>query len=146
MQTPQPQAAKPVSHGAELANLSKDNSPRAKVLLAAMKIIYSNPKGFVDMIASADDPMQGIAMAAKVIFEKIAKDVKGVPPETVQKLYPVAVQKLSPAVVYLLVELAVSAGVKGLDGAGAPPAGSTPQPAGLVAQAQAQPQPQPAEA
>lgn len=143
MQAPQPQApaAKAPSPGAELANLANDPSPRAKILLAAMKIIYSNPKGFVDMIAQAENPMQGITMAAKIIFEKIAKSVNGVPPETLQKLYPIAVKKLSPAIVYLLIELAVAAGVKGLEGA-APGAAKPPaQQPGLVAQAQGQPQP-----
>lgn len=113
-----PAGPKP-SAAPNIAALANDKSPRARILLSAMRIIYSNPKGFVDIIRNAPNPMQGLAMAAKIVYEKIAKSVKGVPPETIQKLYPVVVQKLSPTIVYILVELAVAAGVKGLDAAAA---------------------------
>lgn len=84
----------------------------AKLMLAAAKIVYSEAKGLLQMIAQAPDPMQGIAMASKVVFDKIAQDAaKSVPPETIQRLYPKLVPKLGPIVSAMLVELAVEAGV-----------------------------------
>lgn len=131
------------------AALAKDNSPQSKIILAAMKIIYSNPDGFVKLIAQGGDPKHGIAIATKAVIDKIVQSIKGVPPQTIQQVLPAYVKAISPMIVYILMELAVAAGVmpdpKGQGGAqGAPPAAPGGAQQGLVAQAQAQPQPQPA--
>lgn len=82
-----------------------------KVILAAMKIIYSETKGLLDVIARAPDPQQGIAMASKIVLDKIEQSAKGVPPEVIQRIKPGMIQKIGPIVGSLLAELAVESGI-----------------------------------
>lgn len=111
-----------------------------RIILAAMKVIYSEPKGLLDVIAKAPDQKQGIALASKIVFDKVEQSAKGVPPETLRAIKPGVIQKLGPIVGALLAELAVNAGVidkAALGESGAAPdedAGSeAPAPKGLVA-------------
>lgn len=115
-----------------------------KVMLAAMKIIYTAPQPFLDMIRSAPDPTKGILMATNIILQKIRQSIKGIPPQVIDQMAPKAVKLLGPMIGKLLLELASVAGI--LNGgesagapAGAPPTGAAAAPRGLVANAQAQP-------
>jgi hypothetical protein len=107
-QKPQPAGQPPQAKGAISPGV---RDVVVKIILAAMKIIYTESKGLLDVIGRAPDPQQGIAMATKIVFDKIAQSAKGVPPETIQRIYPGVARKLGPIVSSLLVELAVEAGV-----------------------------------
>lgn len=111
-----------------------------KVMLAAMKIIYTAPQPFLDMISSAPDPAKGILMATNIILQKIRQSIKGIPPQVIDQMAPKAVKLLGPMIGKLLLELASVAGIlNGVAPAGAPPTGAAAAPRGLVANGQAQP-------
>ena len=106
-----------------------------RIMLAAMKIIYTNPKPFLDMIAQAGDPAKGIIAATSIILGKIRDSVKGLPPQVIEQMAPKVVQRLGPMIGKLLLELANVAGII----KGGAPAQAKP---GLIASAQGAPAPQ----
>lgn len=100
------------------------NNPSVRILMAAAKIIYTDPKPFLNIIRQAPNPQDGIVRCVDIILRKIAQSAKGVPPEQVQKLMPMIGQKLGPIVGNLLAEIAIAAGLM----RGAAPQGAEAQP------------------
>lgn len=140
MAQPQQAPAKAVQPTAAAKPSPQEMDMYRRAMLAAMKIIYTNPKPFLDMIGAAPDPTKGILMATNVILQKIRQDVKGLPPQVIEQMAPRAVQLLGPMIGKLLLELANVAGIlNGGASAGAPPTGAAPAPRGLVASAQQAP-------
>lgn len=142
-QGPAPQGLVQAAQGQSPAG-SGMNSPAARILMAAAKLIYTDPKPFLDIIRSAPNPQEGILRCVDIILKHIAQSIKGVPPQTIQQLLPIAGQKLGPMIGRLLAEIAMAAGlIPG--GKGAPPAGAQPpvqpgaQPGAQPAQPGAQP-------
>lgn len=96
--TPAPQQAPQQAQAPQGAEVFR------RLLLAAMKLIYSNPKAtqqFVFMVKTGQ--AQGIVQATKIVVGQITKSAQGLDPSILQKLMvPVAT---------LIAELAVKAGV-----------------------------------